>query len=271
MEHAGLHASEMARQLDWSASRVSRLLSGKRGGSSNDIAVFLAICGVRGAERKRLMALALDQHRKGWVQHHGARLPKQLRTLINHEDKATKISEFEFNVVPGLLQTGEYARALITEAGTVPQDEIDELVGARLGRRKLFSRPKPLLFTFYIHEFALRLPVGGPAVMSEQLHELLRWSVRPSISLRVVPAAIGAHAGINGSFRLMEFKEIKPIVYLESETSSLFLEVPIEIDAYRAILTKLGAVALSEGQSREFISNLAMELYSDREAHDQLA
>jgi hypothetical protein len=271
MIRAGLRASDMARQLDWSQSRVSRLLSGKRGGTSNDISAWLAICGVRGAEKKRLMALALDQNRRGWVQHHGAHLPKQLRTLIDHEDKATRISSFEYNLVTGLLQTGEYAHALLAEAGRVPEDEINERVSARLGRTNIFSRPNPPKCIFYLHEFALRLPVGGPTVMSDQLHHVLQMSVRPNIIVRVLPAALGAHAATAGSFTLMEFRQIKPLVYLESETSSLFLEVPIEIDAYKNILAALDSTALTEGQSREFIGDLAMDLYSNREADDQLA
>jgi uncharacterized protein DUF5753 len=124
---------------------------------------------------------------------------------------------------------------------------------------------------FYIHEFALRLPVGGADVMSEQLHRLLRLGVRPNVSIRVLPAAIGPLAATAGPFIMMEFAEIKPVVYLESETSSLFLELPIEIDAYRSILDSLDATALSEGQSREFIGDLAVELYGDREDEDGLA
>jgi hypothetical protein len=87
--------------------------------------------------------------------------------------------------------------------------------------------------------------------------------VRPNVRLRIVPAAKGGHAAINGSFRLMEFEEIKPIVYLESETSSLFREAPIEIAAYRTILAALGDTALDEGQSRELIADLAVTLYAD--------
>src|SRR5690242_11884029 len=128
MKNAGFHASEMARQLEWSPSRVSRLLAGKR-------------------------------------QQHGARLPKQLRTLIDHENKAVAISQFEFNLIPGLLQTGNYARALIEEAGMHPEDEITDRVAARLGRQHLLSRRNAQRCAFYIHEFALRLPVGGPEVM----------------------------------------------------------------------------------------------------------
>ena len=106
---------------------------------------------------------------------------------------------------------------------------------------------------------------------AEQLHKLLQVSVRPLIALRVVPAARGAHAAINGSFQLLEFKQIKPVVYLESETSSLFLELPIEIQAYREILAALDETALPEGQSKNFIGDLAVELYGDRETHDDLA
>ena len=257
MKAAGFTASDMARQLDWSPSRVSRLLSGRRGGSGYDVSAFVAVCGLRGHEKERLLNLALDQHRPGFQSH----LPTQLRILIDYESKAVAIAGFEFNLVPGLLQTDAYIRALINEAGSLPADEIDDRVRTKLGRKILLSRPH-LNFTFYVHEFALLLPVGGSGVMSEQLHSLLRISVRRNISLRVVPASIGAHAAVAGSFRLMEFRDFSPIVYLDSETSGLFLELPIEIRAYKRILTALDGTALPEGQSREFISRMA-ELYAE--------
>jgi transcriptional regulator with XRE-family HTH domain len=166
MKHAGYSASDMARQLDWSSSRVSRLLSGKRGGSALDVSAFIAVCGIRSPEKERLMGLALDQHRPGFLQPH---LPTQLRTLINHENKARAITDFESTLVPGLLQTDAYMRALLTETGLVPEEEINDRVAAKLGRQNLLSR-SDRLFTFYVHEFAFRLPVGGAGVMSEQLH-----------------------------------------------------------------------------------------------------
>ncbi|MGH3994151.1 MAG: DUF5753 domain-containing protein, partial [Pseudonocardiaceae bacterium] len=228
-------------------------------------------CRVPSAERDRLLALCEDQHTPGWFQQHGSRLPLQLVTLIDHENKAVAISGFEPTLVPGLLQTGDYTRALIREAGTIPADEIDDRVAARLARQSLFSRDRPARFTFFIHEFALRLPIGGPTVMSDQLHHLLRMSLRPYLTLRVIPAALGGHAAINGTFRLMEFAEFKPVAYLESETSSLFLEKPVEIDAYQRILGALAETALDEGESRKLIATLATELYADREDHDDRA
>jgi hypothetical protein len=108
-------------------------------------------------------------------------------------------------------------------------------------------------------------------MMAEQLRHLHRMSERSYLTLRVVPVALGAHPAMAGAFRLMEFTEFKPVAYLESETSSLFLERPEEIQAYRRILAALADIALSEGQSRELIAALATGLYADGEDHDDRA
>jgi Domain of unknown function (DUF5753) len=103
------------------------------------------------------------------------------------------------------------------------------------------------------------------------VHHLLRMSVRPSLTLRVIPAALGAHAGLSGHFILMEFAEFRPVVFLDSETSTLFLEQREEVTAYQRILGALADTALDEGQSRELIAAVATELYADREDHDDRA
>ncbi|MGH4022304.1 MAG: helix-turn-helix domain-containing protein [Pseudonocardiaceae bacterium] len=265
MEGAGLTGVEAARRLDWSPSRVSRMLSGTRGTTEVDVAMFLTVCGVRGRERKRLLAVCQDQGVPGWLQEYGDRLPKQLVTLLDHEDKAQQITEFESTWVPGLLQTADYARALLSRSVSVPENEVEEWVAARLARQELFTRGTRARFGFFLHETALRLPVSGAAVLSDQLHHLLRMSVRPPITMRVVPSAVGAHAGIAGSFRLMEFPEFHPVVYLESETTALFLERREQVTAYRRILHALAGVALDEGHSRDLIATVAQELSADLE------
>jgi transcriptional regulator with XRE-family HTH domain len=271
MRDAGLAGKDIARLLDLSPSWVSRLISGKRNVTAVQASAFLAVCRTPSAERERLLELCDEQHTQGWFQQHGSRLPLQLVTLIDHENKAVVIGDFQSTLMPGLLQTGDYTRALIRGAGTIPADEIDDRVAARLARQCLFSRDDPARFTFFIHEFVLRLPVGGSAVMADQLDLLERMSRRSYLMLRVVPAALGAHAAINGSFTLMEFAEFKPVVYLESETSSLFLEKPVEIAAYQDILRALAETALGEQESRKLIATLATELYADREDHDDRA
>lgn len=271
LRQSGLTGKQAAHLLGWSPSWVSRLLSGKRGGTEVDVSAFLAVCQVTGAERDRLLAICREQNIPGWLQQHGARLPKQLRTLIEHENKAVTIDEFEATLVPGLLQTTDYARALLREMGTYPPDEIEDRVAARLGRQGVFGRERPARFTFFLHEFVLRLPVGGAAVMFEQLQHLVRKATRPYLTLRVVPVARGGHAAVAGSFRLMEFAEFRPVVYLESQTASLFLEKPEEIAAYRRSLGLLADTALGEEESVTLIATLATELYADREDHDDRA
>jgi hypothetical protein len=266
MENAGLSGVEAARHLGWSPGWVSRLLTGKRGCKDIEVAQFIGMCHVHGKEAERLMALVHDQDIPGWLQQHGSTMPPQLRTLIDHENQATTISAYESAMVPGLLQTAEYARTMISSNVNVPPNEVEDFVAARRARQTLLTRLRPPRFTCFVHEFVLRTPVGSSMVMSEQLHDLLRMSVRPHIALRVVPIAVGAHAAMTGSFRLMEFPEFRPVAYLESETSCLFLEKPAEIRAYRNILAALAATALSEGQSREVIGTIATELYED---HDE--
>ncbi|MBV9141383.1 MAG: helix-turn-helix domain-containing protein [Pseudonocardiales bacterium] len=268
MERTGMDQKGAAEKLGWSQSRVSRLLSGKRGGTEVDVSAFLAVVAVTGTERERLLAICREQNTPGWLQQHGSRLPKQLRTLIDHENKAVSIDDFQPTLVPGLLQTTDYARALIREIGMIPAEEIEDRVAARLGRQSLFGRERPARFSFFIHEFVLRLPVGGPAVMAEQLQHLLRKATRPYLSLRVVPAARGGYAAASGAFKLMEFAEFRPVAYLESETTSLFLEKPEEIATYRRMLALLAQTALGERESMELIATLATDLYEDREDHD---
>jgi transcriptional regulator with XRE-family HTH domain len=271
MEYGGYNQTTIAHRLGWSQGRVSRLLAGKRGGNGYDVAGFVAVCGIPNEEKERLMALCLDYDKPGWFLQHGPVVPMQVITLIDYETKTTSIDDFQTTLVHGLLQTGHYAREVIIHNVNLPLNEIEDRVQARLARQSVLSRNRPPRCIFYMHEFVLRTPVGGPAVMSDQLHHLLRVSVRPGITIRVVETKVGAHAGMSGPFTLMNVPQFKPIVYLDSEISSLFLETPIEIDAYRNILSALEEAALDEGQSRQLITSLAEAYEADREDHDDLA
>ncbi|MGH3706647.1 MAG: helix-turn-helix domain-containing protein [Pseudonocardiaceae bacterium] len=271
IEQAEMNGGHAAHVLGWSPSKVSRLMAGKRNASEVDVAAILGMCRVTGQERDRLLELCQERNTPGWLQQYGSRLPTQLITLINHEDQAVVYSDIQPMLVPGLLQTGDYARAVISRVANVPAEEVDDRVAARLTRRSLFSREQPARFTFYLHESVLRTPAGGPAVMSGQLHHLLQMAVRPYITLRVVPAAFGAHAASAGPFILLEFAEFRPVVYLEGETSCLFLEKKEEVAAYRLILRALAETTLGERESRELIATVATELYADREDPDERA
>ncbi|GAB3454217.1 hypothetical protein GCM10027436_55650 [Actinophytocola sediminis] len=114
---------------------------------------------------------------------------------------------------------------------------------------------------FVVHESVLHTPVGGAVVMSEQLHALLRWSVRPTISVRVVPQNAGAHAGMSGAFTVLNVRDFKCIVTVETDTASHFIETPAEVYAYRTLLSRLGTVALDELRSRHLIAKVASKLH----------
>lgn len=263
MERAGFNGRSLAKQLGWSESKLSRLLSGQLNVPELDIAAFLALCRVTGPERDRLLRLAREQTTPGWLQQHDSKLPEQLKTLINHEAKAIEITEFQPIRIPGLLQTGDYARALIERIANVPASEVEDRVTARLARQGIYaSWPRPN-FTFYVHELALWLPVGGPEVMSDQLHELMRLGVRSYITIKIIPAAFGAHARTAGACTLMEFEEFAPVIYIEEETAGHFLEEPAQIAAYRRIFSALGDCALGEQDSRDMIAGLAVQLYGE--------
>jgi transcriptional regulator with XRE-family HTH domain len=262
MERANLSGKRAAQVLDWSETKVSRMLTGRQTVRESDVAALLALCLVTGDEKERLLELAREYDRRGWLQQYGASLPEQLQTLINHETRAIEITDFEAIRVPGLLQTSDYAQALIERVATVPPNGVEDRVRARMARQGLFSLDRPPRCTFYLHEVVFSLPVGGSAVMSEQMHHLLRMSVRSYITVRVIPAAFGAHAGTAGACRLMEFSEVKPVVYVEELTAGHFLEEPVEIAAYRKTFTALANCALDERESQDRIADLAVRLYA---------
>ena len=250
--------SDLARQLGWSASKVSRMESGERGQSEVDVAVYLAFCGVLREDLDVLLAMARETDDGTWLQPHGERLPDELRTLVFQETTATIIHSLELNRVPGLFQTEAYARALL-RAGLVAEDGIEARVRARMDRQGLLRRLDPPTLDFFIHEQGLRLPVGSRAVVHEQMLQLVFLTSRPQTRIRVVPIAAGPHPGLAGPFMLMRYAQHAPLVYVENQTTSLFLETWEHVETYRKILAGLAEMALDDGQSREFFATLASE------------
>lgn len=269
MEVAHLSGKLAARRLGWSETKVSRLLTGRQSPiRESDVASLLTLCDVRGEDKERLLDLAREANQHNWLQHNISSLPEQLRTLISHENQASLIYQFDMSRIPGLLQTPEYARALIERTAAVLPDKVESLVSARISRQSLFSRDRHPDFMYFIHEVALRVPVGGPAVMSGQLHQLLRLGVRRYINIRLVPLEYGVFPAIDSSCRLVEFDEMKPVVYVEQHTAGSFFEDAETVVTYRKIFDALADCSLSEGDSMDAIARLAVDLYSGGEDHD---
>jgi transcriptional regulator with XRE-family HTH domain len=256
-EQQGFNGLDMAHRLRWTPSMVSRAETGKRPMTQLEVATYTGLCGVAGPQQEALLELAVepDDYR---IKPHG-RIPDKLQALIFHESAALEIESFQPIYIPGIAQTEEYARAVFEDAGIIEPREIDNCVLIRKSRRIVITRPDPAQCTFYVHENALRAPVGGPRVMHEQMLHLLFLDNRPQCSIRVVPVAAGGLGMAAGSFQIFSYAEGTPLVCVQHEATSEFLESPDELACHRNVLRRVASVALDETQSREFIAWMASD------------
>ncbi|GAA3678623.1 helix-turn-helix transcriptional regulator [Lentzea roselyniae] len=270
---AGLSSRAAAELADWDEARLSELVNGKGGSSEVELALLLGICRTKPAERDHLMELFPETHIKGWWQEHGTCEPVRLRTFVENLAVAKTLISWQTHIVPDLLQTDAYRRAVITASANVSVGELEERVKAGLEMQQALLRPG-LQSTFFLHEFALRLPVGGHDVHAEQVHHLLRTAVRSNITIRIVPAAIGAHAGMRGPFTQLTFAKYEPLVCLRNENSTLFVEEKAAIKGYEAVVRSLDHISLDAERSRAVIARLGEALSAGgcaNEGHDWLA
>lgn len=254
---AGLGGTELANKLGWSASKVSRIESGQIHVSELDAAVYLAVCGVLQDELASLLDMVRSSNERTWVQERGMRLPDEITTLVFHEATAISIASYEPMLIPGLLQTTEYAQAVYDFAGFGRKDEIAAALEIRLERQQMLRRVNPPDCSFFIHEVALRTIAGDRKIMRDQLLQLVFLTSRPQYQIRVVPANIGPHGVWGGMFTLMGFAQHAPMVFVECVTTSMFLEKPADIADYQEVLARLDQVALDAGQSRQLFAGLA--------------
>ncbi|MFD3665329.1 helix-turn-helix domain-containing protein [Streptomyces sp. NPDC058659] len=264
-EAKNMTAEQVAERLLVSQSKISRLENGRRSISQRDVR---DLCGVYEVEDERmvdsLMQMAKDSRQQGWWHAFGD-IPYSV--YIGLETDAASLRVYESLIVPGLLQTREYAQAVIE--GMWPEatpSEIDRRIQIRLKRQDRLSDPvSPLRFWAVIDEALLRRVVGNPQTMADQLRHLAQLSEKPHVTLQVLPYGVGAHPGMYGKFAILEFQEATDasVVYLEGVTSDLYLEKANDVQSYAVMYEHLRAKALSAEQSREFILGVAKELESD--------
>lgn len=247
--------SRAAHAVGWSESRVSRLVSGKRGVPVADVATLLAVLDVHGERRDVLLAIAEDLFRLGWLQEHGGQPPT---TLAQADDTAMLITTYHSAVVPALLRTPAYAAALARASGVTP-----------LARQAIYSRPTPPELRFFVDEHVLTHGGAGRETMSDQVHHLLRLAVRPHVVIRVVPTSAGLVCGCP-AFELFEFPRHQPVVHVEHLAATAFLEQPETIAAHRGAIAHLNEVALSELGSRVWLTTLA-SAFGELDELDSLA
>lgn len=257
MTQSGWIAKDLARFLGQSESVVSRVLAGLRSADRLDVAVFLTACRVTGEDQEAILELCRTPSIPGTFSVEGEGRWSSLR---HHAIEATRVIEFQPSLVPWSFQTPDYTCAVLEGMGVdVSANEDWTDFRAALSRR--IHRETPGYIQLFLHEGALRTRVGDDTTMSDQLHRLLRISVAPSVSLRVVPASVGMYAGINGGFSLLEFDRFDPVVYREDAQSGWYVETEQAIARYRWVIRNLDRVALNEQDTRATLGSLALRLY----------
>jgi transcriptional regulator with XRE-family HTH domain len=261
-EAAKLTCEEVAEQLECSASKISRVETGRVSVSPRDVRDMLEIYGVADEQRDGLVQLARESRQKGWWHAYGDTIQPHFATYLGLESAASEIRIYEVNVIPGLLQTEEYARTMLT-AGMVnsPRQDIERRVALRMERQRL-SREYPPELWCVLDEAALRRHVGGREVMRVQLEHLLEMASLRNVSLQVLPFAGGAHPGIGRAFNILSFGEdVDPdVVYLELHESALWVENVEEVDRYHVYFNHLQATALSFEDSAAMVTAALKEM-----------
>lgn len=249
----GLSLEVVCDQLGWQQSKLSRMERGQQCISTADLASLLVVYKVMGRERNRLLHLVERQDEPGrWiVESSGA--PTPLKRL---EAEAISLVKAELVRIPGLVQTAEYARALM-QAADVPHEQAEAWIKTRLERQLILARANPPKFDIILDETALRRVVGSDAVMGRQLRALLEVADRPNVRLWVVPFGVGGLVGFDCSFYIINFPHDDSVVQLASKRSDVYLEDQAEIDFFRDYAAKLGKAALDPAKSVALVARVA--------------
>ncbi|WP_043487429.1 MULTISPECIES: helix-turn-helix domain-containing protein [Streptomyces] len=266
-QEKGMTAEEVAEELMVSQSKISRLENGRRSISQRDVR---DLCRTYKVEDKALvdslMQMAKESRQQGWWNAFGD-VPYSV--YIGFETDAASLRVYEPQVLPGLLQTPEYAEAVISGAlPEAPQEQIAQRVQVRLRRQERITEPAaPLRLWAVVDEAAMRRVVGSPKVMSDQLDYLVRMSHEPHVTVQALPFGMGSHPGMSGQFTILEFSDESDtsVVYLEGVTSDLYLEKHTDVQSYSMMYEHLRAQALNADQSREFITEVARDHARRRE------
>lgn len=262
---SGLTQDQVAREMDWSPSKIIRIESASSGISANDLKALLQLYGVTdSAQVDSLLALARAGRERSPSSAYRDVAPPPLLALIEYESAAHAVRQFENMFIPGILQTEDYARAVIQDYYDEPlgSDKLRALVELRVQREGLFDSDNPPSFHFILDEAAIRRLVGGSSVMRSQLGQLIELAGRPHITIEVIPFSAGLHPGMKGPFEIIEFADPadSDIVYLESPRGDIFTEDPEETSMCREAFERLRKSSLGPRDSLTRLARIADEM-----------
>jgi len=253
----GLSIDDVTERAMFSATKLSRLETGRVGASPRDIRDLCIVYGVTDAtERERLMTLAREGKQHAWWQQYY--LP--YATYVGLEAEATSISDYNTDIVPGLLQVEGYARAIF-ESADPPFDQAttEQRTEARMRRQALLTNADGPLFHFIVDEGALMRPVGGPVVMRAQLARIIEVASLPRVTFQLIPLETGAHPGLQSNFVVLEFRTamVNDVVYVEGAVGNIYMESAADLERYKRRFSRLQSIALDPEGSAAMVARIA--------------
>jgi len=258
-EEADLTIEEVAEKLEMSASTVSRIETAQVGVRPRDLGFLLELYEVSETDRDQLLQIARERRQQHWWQEY-ADLPTVV--VAGFEAEASTISQYSTQLVPGLLQTEAYARAVLEaiRLDAKPVD-IERRLQLRIHRQALLTSEHPPEYWVVLDEAALRREVGGPAVMAEQLGRLIEVAKLPNVTLQVLPLEAGAHPAMVGAFSILRFtdQELPDVVYLEHLTSALYLSKQEDVDQYAHVMEGICLRSAAPDKASEIVGKILSE------------
>lgn len=252
----GLNAEEVTARLLFSPTKLSRIETGQSGASPRDIRDLCNLYGVTDqAEREQLMTLAREGKQRGWWQDFD--LP--YATFVGMEAEAVAISRYHSGTVPGLLQTEDYARAMLdAQVPPFSRQELEQRLSARLTRQGLLVQNDAPQFHAIVDQAALHRQVGGPAVMRTQLERIEQSARLPNATVQVIAFEAGAHPAMESNFSILSFGQtlVSDTVYVEGLVGNIYLERPQDIERYKRVFAHLRTIALSHADSVALIARI---------------
>lgn len=263
-EEKGISPDQAGEAIRATRSKISRLELGRSSFKLRDVADLLTKYGVTDeGDREAMLALARQANTPGWWHQYADLIPSWLETYIGLEEAASVIRTYETQFVHGLLQTADYARAVVLlRHEDTPEAEVKRRVDMRLHRQRILDGDSGPQIWSVIDEAALRRPYGGRDVMRGQLQHLIECAANPRITLQVMPFAGGGHAAAGGQFTILRFPQpdLPDVIYLEQLTSALYLEKPADVEDYATTMNQLCVDAEPPDRTEEIISEIMKDL-----------
>jgi transcriptional regulator with XRE-family HTH domain len=257
-ELAGLTVRDVARELEWAESTLYRIESARRGVKPGDVLLLLELF-TRSSEvvitqeqRDELLRLAREARKRGWWQTYSGAVAEPFVVYIGLEAEVSTLRAYAGELVPGLLQTEQYARE-IRRASLSPADpeQTERWTALRMARQRRLTEEEPVRLWAVLNEAALHRTIGGPKVMTDQLTRLADASALPNVTLQVLPFSVGAHPAMDSPFMILGFPERsdEDVVYIEQMSQAMYVETAAEVDWYTLAFDHLRARALDPDES----------------------